>query len=425
MAAFSSKPLPSALHHFAHGTPFDIHRDLASPSSSNNASTSSSFRQRAWPAASGGTDDDFGRFAEAGRWSSGALADPSGGASAWSHGSSAGTQDEAGASSRDGDEVQALLGSTSLSQTIDADWEAELFADQATHVAGITLPSDPPASAAPLASRKGKDRERSSAPGDASPVSSDLISSLSSLDLSSRAYLATLLSFPPSEAFGDYLARGTYTDDVYGLPEDVRRLLEKAETGSKEEGREKAVRRLGMVMRHLWGEGGGAKGSAKAQEATKATPVAGSGSAFVEDSSNTLQHVGYNRPREHEAALSHLSSVVHSSPLTSARPYTLASSHLHHPTPTPMTIDDRSPPVETDASSTRDPSVSYQTDFSRELAKEDSAMNEAGGGDGSLPPFSHFMQSKLSEMYGTGGRSVVEGVTSLLGGGYVGEGRSH
>lgn len=263
MATTSSKGLPSGFDHFIHGTPYSNHRDLNSATrapTSSSSSASHSFR-RAWPTPSGGTDEDFGAFLDPRHdpWR------PSPAPSTSRIGSGPPPPSATRASQQDGFEIQALLGSHTLNDAIHADWETTLQAEQDAAWAGTaTMPSDPLISRQGLVDRKGKGRGATtpSSPGNVSPTSSALLSSLSSMDLSSRTYLKSLLSLQdPTAAIEDYFAQGTYSDDVWGLPEGVRGLLEKTRQGAEEgkeaeEGRKKAVRRLGMVVRHLWGAGG-------------------------------------------------------------------------------------------------------------------------------------------------------------------------
>ncbi|ORY91662.1 hypothetical protein BCR35DRAFT_298915 [Leucosporidium creatinivorum] len=431
MAAATSKPFSPELQRFAQGTPFDLHRDLATSSSApqGSASSSSSFRHRAWPQASGGTDDDFGRFAEPSSWS----AQGAGPSSSWMTGrESTGERGmgEARGSRQDGDEIQTLLGSTTLSDAVHADWEAELLAEQASSWAhDINLPSDPPASAQALASRsvdKGKGRALVS--GDVSPVSSDLISSLSSLDLNSRSYLKTLLSLPPDEALEDYFSRGTYSDDVYGLPADVQKLFEKAQSGgeTKEEGRAKAVRRLGMVMKHLWGgEGGGqAAATSAVSTPTTSTPTEQRASSpeYVdeEDYGDIMQHIPRQRRAEplsstttsalnyqHSNAL-HSMNVVHqqhSLALSQEQQHFTSSLSSSFTTE----LDPHSTPYAT--APLQQQSIISPSPLRHELPMEqqqqqrkDDDTEREEDSDKVLPPFSQFLQSRLDEMAVLGGR---------------------
>ncbi|GAA5894930.1 hypothetical protein JCM6882_008247 [Rhodosporidiobolus microsporus] len=272
MAAVYSKGLPQPVHRLAQGSQHSIHREFASPSTSAPAAASA-FRSDA-SSSSRPHQDDFGSFASPSASHSatspaltGAFND------AWSSSRFAGAATPSAiASSRnassDGAEVAAFLNDATVSMfdAIDGHWERELEEKQAEpwrREMEQTMPADPFASDAARAARdamgddvKGKGRAVGTK-GDMSPTSSELLSSLSSLDLSSRAYLRTLVSLPPDLALEDYLAHGLYTDDVHGLPDGVRRLFEKAAAQTEgndaavEEGRMKAVRRLGMVMQHL------------------------------------------------------------------------------------------------------------------------------------------------------------------------------
>ena len=221
----TSKPLPSALHSFAHGTPFESHRDYA-PSGSSSSSLHPSFRTHPQR---NGTDDDFGRFAAPSPSSSRLAPLPS-------------YEPRTSSQAADGDAVQAFLQSGAMTDELEGDWEAALFSDQSTPwkvEQTSRVPIDPLPSL-----NKGKER----------PPSPSLLSDLSSLDLSSRTYLSSLAALPPSESLADYLSQQRYTDDIYGIPEGVRKLLERAEEGKEgEEAHTKAVKRLEMVLRHFWG----------------------------------------------------------------------------------------------------------------------------------------------------------------------------
>lgn len=229
----TSKPLPSALQSFVHGTPFESHRDYA-PSSSSSSQQHPSFRTQ--PQLSG-SDEDFGRFA-APSASSSRLQAPT-----------PSLEPSFSSQAADGGDVQDFLRSGGMTEELEGDWEAALFSDQLTpwkaEQANL-VPLDPLPSSSALTKGKGR-------PG--SPTESpELLSSLSSLDLSSRTYLSSLAALPPEESIADYLSQHRYTDDIYGLPEGVRKLLERAEKGKEgEEGHTKAVKRLEMVLRHFRG----------------------------------------------------------------------------------------------------------------------------------------------------------------------------
>ncbi|GAA6029774.1 hypothetical protein JCM8097_001043 [Rhodosporidiobolus ruineniae] len=276
MAAVYSKGLPQPVHQLAQGSAHSLHRDYASPSSL--PASSSAFRSDA-SSSLHTASDDFGAFASTSH------------APAASFGPAARSPFDAFKSSSlpggggsviasrgavsDGLELAALLtdSAVSLTDAIDGDWEAELRERQEApwrRELETRMPDDPFASKAARAARqmrqddvsgKGKGRAEESTgvftkKGDMSPTSEELISSLSSLDLASSAYLRQLASLPTDLAVQDYLTHGLYADDVYGLPEGVQRLFDKAaqsagEGVTAEEGRMKAVRRLGMVMQHL------------------------------------------------------------------------------------------------------------------------------------------------------------------------------
>lgn len=169
--------------------------------------------------------------------------------------------------SQDGSDVLALLSTSNsfLSDAIDGDWEATLFADRGAQSWRTQQEEARPIDPLPLLDSdyirtgngdgKGKGKARA---GSVSPVSAELISSLSHLDLASRTYLQSFLALPTDESVAQYLKQGSYTEDVYGLPDGLRRLFEKAQSEEgreglqpTEEGKKKALRRLQMVMRHF------------------------------------------------------------------------------------------------------------------------------------------------------------------------------
>lgn len=327
----------------------------------------------------------------------------------------------------DGDDIQTLLGSTTLSDAVHADWEAELLAEQASKWShDINLPSDPPASAQALSSRsdtKGKGRAFTS--GDISPVSSDLISSLSSLDLNSRSYLKTLLSLPPDEALEDYFSRGTYTDDVYGLPADVQKLFEKAQSGgqSQEEGRAKAVRRLGMVMKHLWGGEEGsqvvdasfvstpsvttsaeqrassAESIAEEYDATQAIRPQQQGESFssTHTAPDYRQSTGPHSINAMQQQYSHpLHQQQHSTPFLSSSAQQLDPHSTPYVPTLPPTHQQQQRPIFSPS-----PLRHEQQQIKEQQPDDDEERTE---GDGLLPPFSQFLQTRLDEMALLGGR---------------------
>ncbi|BGP38972.1 hypothetical protein JCM10449v2_002910 [Rhodotorula kratochvilovae] len=267
MATYA-KGLPASVQHFVHAgdrladAPLHPHHPLAAAAAfRNDASSSSSV-----------APPDFAAFHEAQAAQLGSLALDR----AWV-GAGASTSappradtapsphqgpssDTARIAAHDGAELAGLLSGGGLLDAVDGDWEEELLARQseAWRVEMETaMPQDPFASTAARTDTKGKGRAGEDAvrAGDMSPTSSELLSSLSSLDLADKAYLRTLLSQDPATAFDDYFSRGSYTDDVYGLPSGVQRLFEKAAQADErvgiEEGRKKALRRLGMVLRHM------------------------------------------------------------------------------------------------------------------------------------------------------------------------------
>ncbi|KAK4056547.1 hypothetical protein OIO90_002395 [Microbotryomycetes sp. JL221] len=252
----SSKGTPSTLNSVIKGTSHEAHRDLDSVSSStttdNNSSTG--FRhQRQWPAAGGGTDDDFGRFV----FGSESLTNTN---ASWQQSTSTLNnhlhQAHRGTAARDGEDIQALLnGSTSLTDQVYGDWHNELAEQQSRqHDQDSTMPQDPVVARTISRTEKGKTKlTRFDDDSDMSTEELELVSAVSSLDLADREYLKSLLARPESTAIVDYLRGNTYTDDVYGIPDKVQRVLDQAKAGTEQtdEGRSKALRRLAMVMRHL------------------------------------------------------------------------------------------------------------------------------------------------------------------------------
>ncbi|GAA5893321.1 uncharacterized protein JCM6883_007632 [Sporobolomyces salmoneus] len=234
-----------------------------------STSTSTSFRQSSNTTST--AQDEFGSFA-ANTSSNGFKERPY--SSTWDRQRE--TEEIAGKhKSRDGLDIQALLNGSSSSRTLveetDADWEQEMFESQRkNHDNDSSLPRDPLLPSSTSFSRS----QEHHLSGDLSPTSSELLSSLSSLDLSSLAYLKTLLSLPPEQAVQRYIesTESNYSDDVWGLPKGVREVFEKAkDNGTAEEnGKEKAVRRLGMLMKHLQIGGG-------EQVGTRLEDVKGSG----------------------------------------------------------------------------------------------------------------------------------------------------
>ncbi|GAA5839467.1 hypothetical protein JCM3766R1_003554 [Sporobolomyces carnicolor] len=157
---------------------------------------------------------------------------------------------------QDGFEIQELLAGSTLVEKTDADWERELFESQRrSHDVDSSLPRDPRLASSTSFARS----QAQHIPGDLSPTSSELLSSLSSLDLSSLAYLQTLLSLPPEQAVQRYFEAtdSSYTDDVWGIPQGVRDEFDRFKNAGEavknldENGKKKAVRRLGMLMQHL------------------------------------------------------------------------------------------------------------------------------------------------------------------------------
>lgn len=234
----------SSLQQLIRGTPHETHRDRTYFSQEYSRPTT--FRNAPDQA---GTDDDFGRFA-------------SGSGSNQGH---AGSSRESGTiystplastynstfsyppdtSEADPNSILNLLNSKGFTSAVQGSWEEDLLVDQAIP---WKQDSQPHQTTDPL-SLKGKGR---------ADVSEEeiILSSLSSLQIKDITYLQTLLSLPESDSIQDYLKQGSYSQDIYGVQNTVRTLLREVESGGNEmeEGRVKAVRRLGLVMKHLWGE---------------------------------------------------------------------------------------------------------------------------------------------------------------------------
>lgn len=232
-----------------------------------------------------GVEDDFARFTAA----------PAGpGPSTFVHSQlqpapSAFQQLPSSVHGNDGEELMALLSGSGLADAVHGNWEAELFEEQRgwRNEVGATVPVDPAVS-----DTKGKGRQ---------DPDEELMSSLSSLDLASRAYLRTLVALPPDESIAAYLAHNQYTQDVYALPAPVRQLLEAAEQGqpgvTQAEGRKKALRRLEMVMDHLWGANVGEVPTTPTTFGASASrPSRVETAPEIEDyGSLAAQHFGYRR----------------------------------------------------------------------------------------------------------------------------------
>ncbi|GAA6001365.1 uncharacterized protein JCM10292_007035 [Rhodotorula paludigena] len=265
MAALTAKGLPASVQHYVHAG--DRFAHLATPHASTSSASGSPASSSSSRLARSSTP------AHPSEWTAFESGVPSTYDSAWSAaGASTGSTRSA---AHDGEELSTLLAGADLVDAVDGDWERELREKQSEpwrveHE--TTLPLDPFASSAARRDAKGKGKERAlddaspdeeqvrgiARAGDMSPTSTELLSSLSSLDLADRAYLRTLVSLDPRTAVEDYFSRGSYSDDVWGLPPGVRRLFEKATAAragqgetSVEEGRRRAVRRLGMVFRHM------------------------------------------------------------------------------------------------------------------------------------------------------------------------------
>ncbi|KPV77343.1 uncharacterized protein RHOBADRAFT_51216 [Rhodotorula graminis WP1] len=287
MAATYSKDLPASVQHLVHAGDRLADVPLHPHSAASPGSSSTSFRQDASSSSTTTTAPfDFDAFREAqgaqlgdrhlDRAWAGAAPSPAPDTAAYP----ARAVEERG-SAQDGAELASLIGGGGLVDAVDGEWEGELLARQHEPwrvELESRMPLDPFAASSSLSSSaKGKGRASEAEPaqaqraGDMSPTSSELLSSLSSLDLADKAYLRTLLAQDAPTVFDDYFSRGSYTDDVYGLPPAVQRMLDKAaqrdDQVGVEEGRKKAVRRLGMVLRHMQQAGGGSVEAVERQAA--------------------------------------------------------------------------------------------------------------------------------------------------------------
>lgn len=148
-----------------------------------------------------------------------------------------------------------ILSSGQFTDQVEGTWEMDLMMDQATPwkiQQGVSVPKDPEVSASTNHQRLAARSTSSEA------LNNELESTIASLDPTSLSYLKTLLALPEPECIQNYLSQNRYTSDIYGLPQ-IEKLFELAASGEEEgstveEGRVRAVRRLGMVMLHLWGE---------------------------------------------------------------------------------------------------------------------------------------------------------------------------
>ncbi|KAK4701575.1 hypothetical protein P7C70_g4654, partial [Phenoliferia sp. Uapishka_3] len=237
----------------------DTHRGYENqgPLKSSSASSSQSFRTQQQQES--GNDSDFGRFASTSPPTLYNSLFPRS-----SETSSSPSAPQSQAQAQDGADVLALLSpsaTSSLADTVHGDWAQELSASQSQPWKidqETAIPRDPLISTSPHSDNKGKGKAVvTPTSGSTTPTSLELLSSISSLDLKSKRYLQSLLAGSPETSIQSYLTHGSYSDDIYGLPDQVKRLLDKARSGEgeREEGRAKAVKRLTMVMRHLWGEG--------------------------------------------------------------------------------------------------------------------------------------------------------------------------
>lgn len=204
---------------------------------------------------------------------------------------------------RDGQEIAALLAGDDLNDAVDGGWEQELRADHdRAHQLARTrpLPADPLASNPQALGTDLSATQKQNAPGDMSPTSRSLLASLAHLSLAEQTYLRTLLaSQDPARMLEDYFARGSYTEDVWDVPpppEAVREVLDRAkgkekEVDQDEAGRTRAVRRLEMVLRHLEGATGGV--AAGRQEGVGADQR---GSSWAREAAGLTGHAQSSRP---------------------------------------------------------------------------------------------------------------------------------
>ena len=72
-------------------------------------------------------------------------------------------------------------------------------------------------------------------------------------------YLDRLLALPEGESMSAYLASNSYSDDVWGLPMTLKQDLDQIKFNQDNAAREKAVRRLDLLRRHLQGKAGSAR----------------------------------------------------------------------------------------------------------------------------------------------------------------------
>lgn len=229
------KGVPSSLARFDKTS--ELQQEFASSSVLPQQATGS-FRTAATSREEVGVDSDFGRFASTSGAGRGAEV-PSGFAGSWS-----GTEER---QQVDGGDVMALLGSGEVAEGVYGDWEELMTNQHRKREMDNAKPLDPAATT--QRSDTGQITEEKWTTSD-----EQLISSLSSLDLSARSYLRTLLALPVETSIIDYLRQNRYTEDVYALPKEVRSVLEEAEQlpgVSAEEGRIRAVRRLEKVLQHL------------------------------------------------------------------------------------------------------------------------------------------------------------------------------
>lgn len=236
------KGIPSSLGRWDRTS--ELHQQFASSSVLPSQATAG-FRTSTEGPEEAEIDSDYGRFASTSSAARTAVL-PSEFAGTWS-----GTEER---QQVDGGDVMALLSSGGVGEGVYGDWEQVLQADQyRKREINDARPLDPPATTF-NSTRNVSSGEAQLANHDSTTTDEELISSLSSLDLSARSYLRTLLALPAETSIMDYLHQNRYTEDVYALPKEVRKVLEEAEQQpgvSAEAGRAKAVRRLEMVLQHL------------------------------------------------------------------------------------------------------------------------------------------------------------------------------
>lgn len=389
-AGSSSKSRPDALSQL-------LHRDEAHSAHSQldphqHFAPRQTFRQPG-SSTSSGTDADFGRFAHTASGSSsssiagGAMGSLSGAGSAFSE------RSPEQPAHRDGADIQALLSSNTLTESVSGDWQAELASHQSQPWRLSTersLPRDPLAGSShshshASAKGKGKGREQQqgySTSGDVSPITSELIHSLSTLNVSDQTYLRTLLAQSPDQAISDYFSRGTYSDDVWGTPAPhpaVDAIMQKAsagEDGAQASAHEKAVRRLAMVARHL------AAGGAQATQAAR------------QDAADLATDSVHRQREGGEAQLSRGSSWVDQYPILA----------MHAPYAEYVAREAPVHPAQHQTRYPQKPGLTRHLAHARPLppaaakAKEEDRIEEEPQSAPALGPFSRYFEEKLRQM---------------------------